>query len=140
VKDLGLGLAEWAALIDEWRLSSLSQSAFCQLKGINPRTFQSRLYKPHFKAAIEAFRQEAQAAHAQDSHTTSTSTPTQILAARQPALPNTFVPLKIIEPSTPPKHRDHSSIEIILENGRRIAVAAEFDEVTLQRVITLLES
>lgn len=138
MKDLGLGLAEWAALIDEWRHSNLSQFAFCQQKGINPRTFQSRLYKPHFKAAIEAFRQEAQAAHARDSHTTPTQT--QIPATRQPALPNTFVPLKIIEPSTPPKHRDHSPIEIILGNGRRIAIAPAFDEITLQRVITLLES
>ena len=37
--------AEWDRLVDEWALSGETQEKFAQSHGINPRTFQGRVWK-----------------------------------------------------------------------------------------------
>jgi len=38
-------LAEWEGLVDEWRSSGQTQAGFARSHGINPRTFQGRVWK-----------------------------------------------------------------------------------------------
>ena len=119
--------SEWVALVDEWRESGLSLSAFCLQRGLNYKTMSGWLYKRSRRRAIE------------DAKTIQANSLS--LQPKPSVKPKEFVPVCLVEPATPtPQSAQHQPIEIILTGGRRIAVSAGFDEITLQRVITLLES
>jgi hypothetical protein len=53
----------------------------------------------------------------------------------------TFVPVELVKRSAPPRHTadDGACLHIELVGGRRIAVTAGFDAVTLTRLIAVLE-
>ncbi len=36
---------EWDRLVDEWRASGQTQEEFAQARGINPKTFQGRVWQ-----------------------------------------------------------------------------------------------
>ncbi len=44
--------AEWDLLVDEWGVSGLTQSEFAKAHGINPRTFQGRVWKSRKRRGI----------------------------------------------------------------------------------------
>ena len=143
MKDRSRTIAEWVGLIDEWQESGLKQPEFCQLKGIKVGTLQSRLYKTPFKQAIEAYRRELlgiQSSQAQIEQ------PRELVLSAGPLTSNpinskpspTFVPVRFKEPTA--QRGDHSTIEIILDSGRRIAVKPGFDQDTLRKVVATLES
>jgi len=121
-------LSEWVALVDEWREAKLSLPAFCQQRGINYKTMSGWLYKRARRRAIE----EAKTTQARS----------RVPQAKPSVKSKEFVPVRLVESqaSELSAGNHHQPIEIILVCGRRIAVSKGFDDVTLQRVITLLES
>ena len=128
------GAAAWAALIDEWKQSGLSQIKFCQERGISRATMQGWIYKPARKQSIEALQRRGATNSAKAS-------PMVGLAEPTPKPSTAFVPVRFAKSSSksqPPT--DHAAIEVILDGGRRVAVGPGFDEETLRKVVTALES
>ena len=111
-------VAQWVALIDEWRESGLSLPTFCEQNGLNFGTMSGWAYKRTHKGAIEQARREAD-------------------ADLQPAA--AFVPIRVIETEPQPRSSDRSGVEIVIGAGRRVMVGAGFDSETLRRVVAVLE-
>lgn len=45
-------LAEWECLVEEWRSSGQTQAGFAKAHGINPRTFQGRVWKSRKRQSL----------------------------------------------------------------------------------------
>ena len=105
----------WIALFNEFRRSGLTQAEFCRRQGISLHTFRKRLYQPR------------QAKPVPTDH-------------RSPASPSqAFLPVTILPDPAPTSNHPHQPLELILPNGRRIAVAPGFDSQTLRRLVAVLE-
>jgi hypothetical protein len=110
------GTHSWPNLIAQWRLSGLTQAAFCARRGISLPTFRYHLYKPRRRSGSP----HPLATTAAD--TTPLFLPVVCSPASQPGL----------APSAA------STIEVILGDGLRIAVAPGFDPQTLRRIVDAL--
>ena len=105
----------WNALLNDFRRSGLTQAEFCRRRQISLHSFRKHLYQPlPSKLAPGDDRSSACADH----H----------------FLPVTIVPDPILSITASQPH-----LELILSNGRRIAVAPGFDPQTLRRLITVVE-
>jgi hypothetical protein len=119
----------WNAIVNDFRRSGLTQAAFCRQRNISLATFRYHFYKPA----------SSKPAH---SHKHSPASPGLSKPARgdehSPAdhcfLPVTILPDPILSSTASQPH-----LELILSNGRRIAVASGFDTQTLRRLIALVE-
>jgi hypothetical protein len=121
---------DWAALIDQWRLSGLSLPAFCRLHGLSRGTMQNWVYKPALKRAVDEARRRARATPADPGHADGPPH-----SEPSPA----FLPVYVAEstPAAPPAPR--TGVEVVLGSGRRVSVEAGFDSETLRRVVAVLE-
>ena len=105
----------WKALLNDFRRSGLTQAEFCRRRQISLHSFRKQLYQPHPSQTASSNDHPAAAA---DHH----------------FLPVTILPDPIPSITDSPPH-----LELILPNGRRIAVAADFDPQTLRRLIAVVE-
>jgi hypothetical protein len=105
----------WNALLNDFRRSGLTQAEFCRLRDISLHSFPKRLYSPR------------------PSQTDSLDAPTAATANPH------FVPVTILPDPIPPISPPPSRIELVLADGRRIAVAPGFDADTLRRLLAVLE-
>ena len=105
----------WKALLNDFRRSGLTQAEFCRRRQISLPSFRKHLYQPS----------PAQTASSEDRPAT-------------PADPH-FLPVTILPDPTPSITDPPAHLELILPNGRRIAVAAGFDPHTLRRLIAAVE-
>ena len=108
----------WNALLGEFRRSGLTQAEFCQRRGISLHSFRKHLYRvPASKPTPANHPSSDAAAH---------------------FLPVTVVPDPI--PATViSAAASRQPLELLLGNGRRIAVAPGFDPHTLRRLIATIE-
>jgi hypothetical protein len=129
----GLGAAEWAKLIDRWEQSGLSLPRFCREHGIKKGTMSGWVYKPALRSAIERARRGEGARP--DGPATAGVAPA---SAPSPA----FVPVRLREiiATSAPEPADRRAIEVVLAEGRRVAVGPGFDPETLRRVVAALEA
>ena len=105
----------WNALLNDFRRSGLTQAEFCRRRQVSLHSFRKHLYQPRpSKPAPSDDRSSASVDH----H----FLPVTILAE----------PILSITASQP-------HLELILANGRRIAVAPGFDDQTLRRLIAVVE-
>ncbi|MGO9462598.1 MAG: IS66 family insertion sequence element accessory protein TnpA [Isosphaeraceae bacterium] len=105
----------WNALLNDFRRSGLTQAEFCRRREISLSSFRNHLYKPNrSKSASSNDRPAAGAGHR-------------------------FLPVTIIPDPTSSIPASQSHIELILSNGRRIAVAPGFDPETLRHLIAVVE-
>jgi len=105
----------WNALLNDFRRSGLTQAEFCRLREISLPSFRNHLYKPNrSKSASNDDRTAVDAGHR-------------------------FLPVTIIPDPTPSIPASQSHLELILSNGRRIAVAPGFDCQTLRHLIAVVE-
>ena len=105
----------WNALLNDFRRSGLTQAEFCRRREISLHTFRKHLYQPlSSKPAPSDDRSSASVDH----H----------------FLPVTILPDPILSITASQPH-----LELILSNGRRIAVAPGFDTQTLRRLIAVVE-
>ena len=105
----------WKALLTDFRRSDLTQAEFCRQRNVPLASFRYHFYKPFSpKPAPSDARPSASLDH--------------------PFLPVTILPDPIVSSTAPQPH-----LELILSNGRRIAVAPGFDTQTLRRLIAVVE-
>src|SRR5271170_3246367 len=105
----------WNALLNDFRRSGLTQAEFCRRRQISLHSFRKRLYQPR----------PSQPAPSDDRSSASVN---------HHFLPVTILPDPILSITASQPH-----LELILSNGRRIAVAAGFDPQTLRRLIAVVE-
>jgi transposase len=105
----------WNALLNDFRRSGLTQADFCRRRQISLHSFRKHLYQPSpSQPAPSDDRSSASAAH----H---------------------FLPVTILPDPIPSIAASQPHLELILSNGRRIAVAPGFDPQTLRRLIAVVE-
>jgi hypothetical protein len=105
----------WKSLIPEFRRSGLTQAEFCRRRQISLHSFRKHLYPPRPSRP-----------------TPSDDCPPAIAALH-------FLPVTIRPDPIPAIEGSPSHLELILSNGRRIAVPPGFDPQTLRRLVTVLE-
>ena len=104
----------WNALLNDFRRSGLTQAEFCRRRQISLHSFRKHLYQP--RPSTPAPSDDRSSAGA-DHH----------------FLPVTILADPILDTASQPH------LELILSNGRRIAVAPGFDPQTLRRLIAVVE-
>jgi transposase len=106
----------WSALLNDFRRSGLTHAEFCHRRDISIHSFRKHLYAAR------------------------TSKPTPTTERSAPANTPDFLPVTILPDPLPAVAATPQALELILENGRRIAVAPGFDPQTLRRLITVVEA
>jgi transposase len=105
----------WNAILNDFRRSGLTQAEFCRRRDISLHSFRKRLYSPR------------------PSRADSLGAPPAAAAAPH------FVPVAIRPDPSPSISAPPSHLELVLTDGRRIAVAPGFDPQTLRRLLAVLE-
>jgi hypothetical protein len=105
----------WNALLNDFRRSGLTQAEFCRRRQISLHSFRKHLYQP---VPSNPTSSDGRSSASADHH----------------FLPVTILPDPIL---SIPASQPH--LELILSNGRRIAVAPGFDPQTLRRLIAFVE-
>jgi transposase len=105
----------WNTLLNDFRRSGLTHAEFCHRRGISIHSFRKRLYQAPTPKPIPA------------------NPPSSDAAARH------FLPVTILPDPIPAEPAASNPLELILPNGRRIAVAPGFDPHTLRRLIATVE-
>ena len=105
----------WNALLNDYRRSGLTQAEFCERRGISIHSFRKRLYR------------------------VSTPKPTPANHLSSDGTTSGFLPVTILPDPIPATAVSRQPIELLLGNGRRIAVAPGFDPHTLRQLIALVE-
>ena len=105
----------WQALIQDFRKSGLTHAEFCRRRQISLHSFRKHLYQPRPSQPAPALDQP----HADHDLQ--------------------FLPVTILPDPVPATAASPSHLELILTDGRRIAVAPGFDPQTLRRLIAVLE-
>jgi hypothetical protein len=105
----------WNALLNDFRRSGLTQAEFCRRREISLPSFRNHLYKPNLSKSTSSDDRSAAGA---DHH---------------------FLPVTILPDPVPPITGSQSHLELILSNGRRIAVTPGFDPRTLRNLIAAVE-
>ena len=104
----------WKALLNDFRRSGLTQAEFCRRRQISLHSFRKHLYQPRPSQTASSDHRPAAA----DQH---------------------FVPVTILPDPTPASTDPPAHLELILPNGRRIAVAVGFDPQALRRLLAVVE-
>src|SRR5512135_1021104 len=107
--------ARWEAILRDFRNSRLTHAEFCRRRKISLHSFRKRLYQARPP-------KPAPADH---------SSPVD-------AIPH-FLPVTILPDPTPAIAVSQQPLELILPNGRRIAVAPGFDPQTLRQLLAVIE-
>jgi hypothetical protein len=105
----------WKSLLNEFRRSGLTQAEFCRRRQISLHSFRKHLYPPR----------PSRPAPGDDRPSADADPP--------------FLPVTILPDPTPSIAACPSHLELILPNGRRIAVAPGFDPRTLRHLIAVVE-
>src|SRR3954454_20978710 len=105
----------WNALLHDFRRSGLTHAEFCQRRGISIHSFRKRLYQVPTPKPTPANQLSSDAAAAH------------------------FVPVTITPHPIPATAASRQPLELLLDNGRRIAVAPGFDPHPLRQLIATVE-
>ena len=105
----------WNALLNDFRRSGLTQAEFCKRRGISIHSFRKRLYQ------------------------VPTPKPTPANHLSSDGTTSGFLPVTILPDPIPATSASRQPLELLLSNGRRIAVAPGFDPQTLRQLITVVE-
>ena len=104
----------WNALLNDFRRSGLTQAAFCEQRDISIHSFRKHLYRVPASKPTPAIHPSSDAA----AH---------------------FLPVTILPDPIPATSAARQPLELLLSNGRRIAVAPGFDPHTLRQLIATVE-
>ncbi len=121
----------WNAIVNDFRRSGLTQADFCRQRNISLASFRYHFYKP---ASSEPARSDEQSSTSPGSSKPARSDKHSPASADHLFLPVTILPNPILSITASQPH-----LELILSNGRRIAVAPGFDTQTLRRLIAVVE-
>jgi hypothetical protein len=104
----------WNALLQEFRRSGLTQAEFCHRRGLSLHAFRKHLYRVPAPKPTPA-----------------NPLPTDASAS--------FLPVTIRPDPVPSTAASREPLELLLANGRRIAVAPGFDPQTLRQLLATVE-
>jgi len=121
----------WNAIVSDFRRSGLTQADFCLQRNISLATFRYHFYKP---ASSKPARSDKHSSASPGSSKPARSDKHFPASADHCFLPVTILPDPILSITASQPH-----LEVILTNGRRIAVAPGFDPQTLRRLIDVVE-
>jgi hypothetical protein len=107
----------WNALLNDFRRSGLTQAEFCRQRQVSLHSFRKHLYQPRPSTAQPASSDD-RSAPSPDLH---------------------FLPVTILPDPVLSITASRSHLELVLSNGRRIAVAPGFDPLTLRQLIAVVE-
>jgi hypothetical protein len=107
----------WNALLNDFRRSGLTQAEFCRRRQVSLHSFRKHLYQPR----------------------PSQPAPVPSDDRSSPSLDHHFLPVTILPDPILSMTASQPHLELILSNGRRIAVAPGFDPQTLRRLISVVE-
>ena len=106
----------WGAPLNDFRRSGLTQAEFCRRRDIPLASFRYQFYKARSSKPSPSDNRTSAGAH------------------------NQFLPVTILPDPTPSTtNASQSRFELVLSNGRRIAVTPGFDHQTLRRLIAVVE-
>jgi hypothetical protein len=105
----------WNALLNDFRRSGLTQAEFCRRRNISLASFRYHFYKPDLSKPA---RSDDRISTGANCH---------------------FLPVTILHDPTPSPTASQPHLEVVLSNGRRIAIAPGFDDQTLRRLIAIVE-
>ena len=105
----------WNALFSDFRRSGLTHAEFCHRRGISIHSFRKRLYRVPTPKPIPA---NPLSSDGTDPH---------------------FFPVTITPDPIPATSASRQPLELLLGNGRRIAVAPGFDPQTLRQLLATVE-
>jgi hypothetical protein len=105
----------WNALLRDFRRSGLTHAEFCQRREISIHSFRKRLYQR------------------------STPKPNPANPLSSDVTTPHFLPVTILPDPITSSSASREPLELLLQNGRRIAVAPGFDPQTLRQLITVVE-
>jgi hypothetical protein len=121
----------WNAIVNDFRRSGLTQADFCRQRNISLATFRYHFYKPASSKPAHSYK------HSPASP--GSSKPARGDKHSPASADHSFLPVTIVPDPILPSAASQPHLELILSNGRRIAVAAGFDTQTLRRLIALVE-
>ena len=121
----------WNAIVSDSRRSDLTQADFCRQRNISLATFRYHFYKP---ASSKPARGDKHSSASPGSSQPARSDKHSPASAGNGFLPVTILPDPILSSTASQPH-----LELILSNGRRIAVVPGFDTQTLRRLIAVVE-
>jgi hypothetical protein len=105
----------WNAILNDFRRSGLTQAQFCRRRDISLASFRYHFYKPNSSKPTPSDDRTSAGAH------------------------NHFLPVTILADPAPSTAASQPHLELVLANGRRIAVTPGFDDQTLRRLIAVVE-
>lgn len=106
----------WTTLINEFRRGGLTQAEFCNRRGLSIHSFRKHLYG------------------------TSASKPSMQHLRTAPDHGPQFLRVTVLPDPVPSITFNPPALELILSNGRRIAVASGFNPETLRRLLSVVDT
>lgn len=129
----------WDGMIAEYRASGQSQEEFCRRRGLSVHSLRAWLYQRPLQAARAAVRSGLAAARAGLSARLDAAAPVGLTGGRAPVVGGGgFVQVAAVA-DDPAAELLAAPLEVLLNNGRKVAVRPGFDAATLQQVVALLE-
>jgi hypothetical protein len=110
----------WNALLNDFRRSGLTQAEFCRRREISLHSFRKHLYQPSPSkpSPSKSIPSDDRTSAGADHH---------------------FLPVTVLPDPTPLTTASQPHLELVLSNGRRIAITPGFDDQTLRRLIAVVE-
>jgi hypothetical protein len=121
----------WNAIVNDFRRSGLTQADFCRQRNISLASFRYHFYKPASSEPVHSYKHSPASPGSSKPARSDMHSPA---SANHLFLPVTILPDPIFSSTASQPH-----LELILSNGRRIAVAPGFDTQTLRRLIAAVE-
>ena len=127
----------WDGLIGEYRASGLSQVEFCRRRKISVYSLRAWLYQRDLRSARADLAAVGNAKSGADSKA--------VVAGDRPAVETggAFLPIHVTADAAEPLRLAEPTaarLELLLANGRRVAVRPGFDAATLGQLLRALES
>jgi hypothetical protein len=105
----------WNAIVNDFRRSGLTQADFCRQRDISLTSCRYHFYKP------------------------GSSKPTASNECSPSSTDNHFLAVTVLPDPAPSVTVFQPHLELVLANGRRIAIPSGFDAQTLRRLIAIIE-
>jgi hypothetical protein len=118
----------WNTIFHDFRRSGLTQAEFCRQHQISLYSFRYHFYQPCTSKLTSGDDRSPSGTKLTSSDDRSPS-----------STDHHFLPVTILPDPTPSIPAAQSHLELIIPNGRRIAIAPGFDSQTLRRLIAVVE-
>ncbi len=130
---VGTRAGYWDGVIAEYRASGISQEAFCRRRGLSVHSLRAWLYQPDLRLARASLAAVGDAKSGPGSKA-------MVAGDRSAAVERVgaFLPIDVLADAAESLPLE-ARLEVLLGNGRRVAVRPGFDAPTLVQLVAVLE-